>query len=1097
MFKNSAASAFASKKIASSKWLLLLCAASAAAVDIVIIAMLFAGGEGGEYLACPFILLIFDVFYFIVSLFFTNFRFKYSLGVWISYIILYTVGFSIGNAIILGGSGTVLTNGAIALWESVHGFNILCAIICALFASHIIKKLWIALAFAVLFLAGVATYAGYMFTDGFFGQGTGSRTLVYSYDNSTEAYSVTDVLAGRSKTVTVPETFNGKPVTKVSLKVFADSGIKTYNLPENIEFGDDKDALNRSLDLSRKRINVDKKSVNDIREKFLDNAVQGYVNVRQNALALANATLPVNLAENEGYVAFNYDMTDFDAAHQNTIPVYVGDLKSFDFAAYTAGYDYVKYRDDGSAKNLYWAYVNGGYILNDIADGGFEKSKVVEMNFEKVYRIRVDGGNDAKYDMREKQPELCFDNVGGTNEYKYLTKPMAKTFLNGLTPRNGFTYRWQSGNENITDLSEVIEDGMTLSVQWTLKKPTVTVRTSAPDNTITYGENVTFISEIQLEADVSLSYLWYDYDKGVRPETARELTLVAPKVAASGNYALGVTAGGDENTSLTASAVCNFDLKIEQKVLDFFWYTAADGYTYNAGEQGIPLELGSAQLVGSDEVTYAAQCSKGRYDGASSIFYMKEAGDYSVSVTIGGADAVNYTVNSNVADTFTVKRYEVPVNWSYFTSSGNNEEGSYKYEYNGREQYAYADAHGLENEPLIGGENGKFYGEILGKAKDVGKYVATATTVNTNYLLTNYTHQFEITKKDVTVSASPVSGNTFTITYGDGLPTTYNRGYNGFVQGDTPENSFTGQRKLVFTQEVINNNYAYKEGGYEQGAVLSGWTSRNYNIIYEAAPLMIEKRTVNVAWNIPADLVYDGQPKNITATVGNKVEGDDVTLTVSGGNGITADGYTATVTAIAGADAANYKLPAAVTTQYTITKRAATVVWNVPENAVYDGMEHEVTYTIQGLVAGDEQYFKFDSLKFIDAGDYVCRVQYENEEFVKQNYNLVNDGAKFTIARAQAEITVSVEKTPITESEINVETGDEFRWKSNILGVEVEAYLGGLGNRVETDSVSFLQQGTYHLMFVIPETSNYYGKSVTVTVTCSNVGSIPTPEVEQ
>ncbi|MDE6691401.1 MAG: hypothetical protein K2K04_05460, partial [Clostridia bacterium] len=154
MLKNGA------KGLKSSKWLLLACAVSAAVVDIVIIAMLIAGGEAGEYLACPFLLLIFDLIYLAVSLLFTNFRFKYSIGVWVSYIVLYTIGFSIGLAIILGGEGTVITNGALALWACVHAFNIVCAAVCALFASRIIKKDWLAFAVAAVFIVGAVVYAG-------------------------------------------------------------------------------------------------------------------------------------------------------------------------------------------------------------------------------------------------------------------------------------------------------------------------------------------------------------------------------------------------------------------------------------------------------------------------------------------------------------------------------------------------------------------------------------------------------------------------------------------------------------------------------------------------------------------------------------------------------------------------------------------------------------------------------------------------------------------------------------------------------------------------------------------------------------------------
>ena len=279
-----------------------------------------------------------------------------------------------------------------------------------------------------------------------------------------------------------------------------------------------------------------------------------------------------------------------------------------------------------------------------------------------------------------------------------------------------------------------------------------------------------------------------------------------------------------------------------------------------------------------------------------------------------------------------------------------------------------------------------------------------------------------------------------------------NISYSGFADGD-------GETDLnvtpsFYTVPAIGDD-GYKVGAHADGVRCGALTTGNYDITVTYGNLTITRRTVDVAWNIPDDLTYDGTAKNITAAVGNKLAGDDVTLTVSGGNGITADGYTATVTAIAGADAGN---------------------------------------TIQGLVAGDEQYFT-QSFKYMDVGEYTFNVV--NNTYVAENYDLSNGVISFTVARAQAEITVLLGSRNVTESEVSVDIGDRFRWQSNIVGVEVEAYLRSTGNRIETNSIYFTYPGEYHLMFVIPETSNYDGKSVTITVTCSNVGTLPAPEVDQ
>lgn len=1080
MLKNSA------KGLNSSKWLLLACAVSAAAVDIIIIAMLIAGGEAGEFLACPFLLLIFDAFYFAVSLFFTNFRFKYSIGVWVSYIILYTLGFSIGISIILGGDGTVITNGALALWACVHAFNIVCAAVCALFASRVIKNSWFAIAVAAVFVVGAAVYAGFTISDGFFGQGNGKRTLVYSYDRSTGQYTVTGVLAGRSDTVRVPETFNGKPVTAVSFKVFAEKGVKEYTLPDNVDFIGEN-ALSRDMHLDGKRINVDKKKVNDFRQRFLNEA--GYSGYLENAVKLANATLPVNLAENEGYVAFNYKADGFERVKGNTIPVYVGELDKFDFSTHTAGFDYVMHREDGSAFNYYWAYNNGGYILSDIAGedgnvfGRVTKSTVADVKFERVYRIKVDNGNDNMYCVRDKQPELCFDEVGGTTDYKYLTKPKASTHLDGLNPRAGFTYRWlyyittptQNG-KYFTDLAEVLDDDITVSTRWELNKPTVSVSTSATDNTITYGDNVTLLSEVEHEAEgIAVRYEWY-YKEGTQVKwSTQNVNFAHPRPSErSGVYTLRVVVGGNDVTSLGAVTEAEVELKINPKQITFDWQLP-ENTVYDGNFKNVSVSIPEGQEVEGHPLDYTCI-------GVKSF---KDAGTYTFSIVTDVTTDLDYRV-TNPKNSVTIQQCPVAVDWS----------GYENLEYNGSVQCPAATATGVP-------ADGALTVNVSGGSRNAGTFTATATTTNLNYRLTGATRLYTIAKKPLTITSKGAI-----VAYGKVDPKPVASSLydcEGFVEGD-------GVSSLGGTAMV---SYEGKDvGEYDNGVKIWGLTSINYEISYVYGHLTIGRCIVELKWSGTENLVYDGTPKNVTAVVANKgYDDDDIRLIITGGDAINAGDHVAVAEIDPNCeDAENYSMttviingiPYAVEKQkpYTIQKRTVTTEWYVSQNHnvlntedtyVYNGRPYNVCADIPDTVNYDKQLFHAEGETYpTNAGTYTYTLV--ADESIANNYIIENGEFEFTITKGQSEVKITTSNGGAYD-EIWVRPNETLSWQGNFPSVEIRVYYSYDGgneiNYIGGESIRLQGQGEYKFRFVVSDTSDYDGTTVDLTVHVSDFQRIP------
>lgn len=1090
MLKNGA------KGLKSSKWLLLACAVSAAVVDIIIIAMLIAGGEAGEYLACPFLLLIFDLIYLAVSLFFTNFRFKYSIGVWVSYVVLYAIGFSIGLAIILGGEGTVITNGALALWACVHAFNIVCAAVCALFASRIIKKDWLAFAVAAVFIVGAFVSVGMMISDGFFGQGKGKRTLVYSYDSAKGQYTVTGVLAGKSDIVSVPQTFNGKPVAAVSLKVFAERGVKSYDLPDGVTFTDER-VLSRDMRLAGKKINVDKKSVNDFRRKFLEYG-------GENAVALANATLPANLEVNEGYVAFNYDIDSFEKAGGKTIPVYVGELDKFDATAYTADFDYVVHREDGSDFNYYWAYANGGYILSDIAGEGGSvfgrviKNTVASVKFDRVYRIKVDNGNDKKYPMREKQPELCFDNVGGSSDYKYLTERKAGTLLDGLKPREGFTYRWQyylnanSGAKPFIDLTEVLDDDITVSTLWELKNPTVTVSTSAADNTITYGDDVTLSSNAQHEAKgIKIEYEWFYEDAAQVLCSTQNVSLTHPKPSElSGRYRLRARVGNDEITSLVAFADAKINLKINPRRITFDWHLPEDR-VYDGNIKNVSVSIPEGQEVEGHPLDYT-------FSGLTSF---KDADTYNFSIVTNVITNKDYQV-TNPRNSVTIQPRPAEVIWA----------GYENLEYNGQVQGPTATATGIASD-------GELSLNLSSGYKNAGTYTATATTSNKNYRLINATRPYVIAKKPLTITSKGVI-----VAYGKHEPepvTVFADQCEGFVEGD-------GVASLSGT--AMESYEGRDVGEYEGGVRIYGLTSNNYEITYVNGKLTIGKRIAQFAWSDTDNLVYDGKPKNVTAVVANKgYADDDIRLIITGGDAVNAGEHTAvavidptckdaenysvrsysiggitykvetektytikkakikitaqdkssqygeefveltarmdgtvynddeidySLSKQAGDNAGTYPINVTVAADnydvqtvsgtYTITKRVAYVRWltESQRNCIYDGIEHKIFTDspafYEGFLEKDLPYVTVTGYKATDAGDYVARVNLDS--YIAGNYNLASPECEWKIEKTWVLFSGYINGNHISEPEPNACVGDAFTWSfANSQGKDMPA----------------------------------------------------------
>ena len=203
----------------------------------------------------------------------------------------------------------------------------------------------------------------------------------------------------------------------------------------------------------------------------------------------------------------------------------------------------------------------------------------------------------------------------------------------------------------------------------------------------------------------------------------------------------------------------------------------------------------------------------------------------------------------------------------------------------------------------------------------------------TNYsAVTSEAVKFQITKAPLTITAKP-----HTITYGDAVA---NDGvtYEGLAGPDTSS---------VVTGLTYKYNYEQYGNVGEYTITPKDATADNYDITYRPGKLTVGQKEVTLTWEPIGEnpvLYYDGNAKDVKATVGGTFNGDVINATVVGGKESAIGQYTAKVTALTGDKAGNYALPmdvTSVTKTYQIQAALDASALTVTPNTV--------TATIDGL----------------------------------------------------------------------------------------------------------------------------------------------------
>ena len=210
--------------------------------------------------------------------------------------------------------------------------------------------------------------------------------------------------------------------------------------------------------------------------------------------------------------------------------------------------------------------------------------------------------------------------------------------------------------------------------------------------------------------------------------------------------------------------------------------------------------------------------------------------------------------------------------------------------------------------------------------------------------------------------------------------------------GDTAGFTYSSGNADVAEVNAETGEVAIRNAGTAVITATNGSVTGEYRLV-------VLPKQVEITWNIPEDLVYNGQPAQVTAKVASGLlEGDDCQVSVSGGREINAGTHTATA---AGLSNPNYALSAERTVQYTIQPAVLhKLIWSNTE-LTYTGTPIAPTATAEaGVVEGDTVTFAVPTA--VEAGSYVVSAVSRNS-----NYVVAEDAntCRFTIA--MPEITLA------------------------------------------------------------------------------------------
>ena len=970
------------RNIRSRKWALIAAALLAAAADIVALVVTAVEGAAVKFIIPAALLLAADaVFILLVCL--SNYRFKYTAVQWKAYVIVVAVLTAVAAIVNFALGELAMTAAAAVILILSHAVAIVVVALAARHASRLKRSLGapgMIVALAVL-LAVTALSAAFTIGSGYFGQGETAelRAAVYESDGD-GGYVVTGAAEGRGDTLVIPERINGAEVTAISASVLADSTVSAI-VVEGEEFIPFEGLGSLDAAVSAVRLMAHKNVLDSYKNELYRADLQN----KRGFSAIANASVPTGLEENEVYITFSYDDEALELAGGEYLPTTVLDKGSrADISVIGAGIAYAERSDASSLADLKYNYDNNGrYILSaaDELSSPLSESVCVEVSFERVFRVRLGEDNDSVYEDESGFGKSVIN--GEAYDYTFTTASAANELAETFWEREGFDLVWDLGTHlgtSVTDISAALSTRyaessvgtVTMSPVWTLHAPEVTLTPSEAGAAYTYGDKVEIASEVEPPFEgCDISYAWTN-EEGETLGTAAVYADLRPLPADSGTYTLAVSVSAD-STSLTSSARASLEVTVAKKELGTVWSVPGEGENvYKAADFVISVAADGADVVFDDGVTIT-----------SNLTSVRDAGKYTARATLDAESAEKYVFKAGAeTTTFEIKPLEITAEWS-----------AASFVYDGEQHAPSATVAGL-GEDVIGAE-------IAGAMKNAGSYTARLTLTGekaANYTVANASHAFEITPRGVTL----VWNETELVYDGTAQHPTVT-GVTGAVPGE--EGAVVGSVSYGGAKVNAGN-------GYTATATLP--SGGNYKIEAGAEKsFAIERRPLTLAGK-DVRKIYDGEEYAFSAAdltvTGGLVSRDSLAEVVTGvtpsGAGATAKvaggPYEFTLTVIAdGEKAGNYTVTESVSGRLTIDRRGITLVWDETE-LVYDGTAQRPTVTgVTGAVSGEEDAVAGSVMyggdaDATDAGDYTVTASLPEES----NYEITAGAEKsFTIER--------------------------------------------------------------------------------------------------
>ncbi len=526
---------------------------------------------------------------------------------------------------------------------------------------------------------------------------------------------------------------------------------------------------------------------------------------------------------------------------------------------------------------------------------------------------------------------------------------------------------------------------------------------------------------------------------------------------------------GDGNPVDANGTYCAFiDFKIEPKPIELTWSDTT--FTYNGQHQAPTAQIPSGVVLDKDDVSKDATITITQ--SGEKIESAKNAGDYTATATLSGADSGNYSITNSTKE-FTIKPLVAQIEWKapeYLVYDGNKKTPTAK----------------VTN--LVVGDTCEVTTALAsGDDINVGTGEFKYFTYKATYL-SNDNYELPDNVNDVTSPKYTIIPRTVTLTWSepkdfvyDGTEKTPTVVVGNLVSGDT----ITAQIALTKGKDNVNvGTFTFTAIG------LSGSSKDNYKLPDDVTspPYTITAKSVTLTWS-DNTFTYNGQHQAPTATyldVNNEPKDATITITNQSNTVIKSAIDAGTYTAKATISDTNYAISGESDQTFIINQAQVTLTWSVG-TYIYNGKEQAPTAQItSGVVSGETCTVTVKGA--IDAGTHTATATLSGKD--SGNYTITNGTKEFTINKAPLtikanNITVSAGKTPdYTVTYTGFVNGENETVLTGTLVFEC-AYSATVQNPEET----------YTIRPTGLESNNYQITYINGTLTVTGLTTIPVPQI--